>query len=506
MTDITVPKYDVKKFDDAEIWSPYTDNGIGQLHSQPSRTRAVALQISSLCEISSDLLTFFYHPQNVERGVGRSQELKKLSELQTRLEAWKRDLPKEFEPKEGQLPNVLLMQYALLYLNFNSILISYSMFFHLLYIHLFRPFLKYNPSTSPLPAHVSPRKLCTQAAGSISKLMRLYKRIYGLRQICNIAVYIVHSACTIHLLNLPEKTAKRDIIHGVKHLEEIADDWLCARRTLSILSVLARKWNIDLPTEASAVLSRTDSRFGYFSTADVPSPKAEIIATTPSSSSSSPAHFQTPVNSQPILARSQTQLQQSLYSYPLDPEVPLTHSLISDISTQSLLPRLQNAVSPLSDHTDSISYSTTTNPLHISPVSAYPLSRTIYTNPAQSFAPSITNATSTANNSPLTSGNRSANRNVSPSTLFGGVEQLVQSQDWWLRDQASLAVGFENWMGGGVGIGPGHSHSLSGDLGAGTGNPFYDNGNPNPRNGGGNAGSGGGGGANRGFGDDDWFS
>ncbi|ATZ55901.1 Bcnit4 [Botrytis cinerea B05.10] len=489
VTDITVPKYDVKKFDDAEIWSPYTDNGIGQLHSQPSRTRAVALQISSLCEISSDLLTFFYHPQNVERGVGRSQELKKLSELQTRLEAWKRDLPKEFEPKEGQLPNVLLMH----------------MFFHLLYIHLFRPFLKYNPSTSPLPAHVSPRKLCTQAAGSISKLMRLYKRIYGLRQICNIAVYIVHSACTIHLLNLPEKTAKRDIIHGVKHLEEIADDWLCARRTLSILSVLARKWNIDLPTEASAVLSRTDSRFGYFSTADVPSPKAEIIATTPSSSSSSPAHFQTPVNSQPILARSQTQLQQSLYSYPLDPEVPLTHGLISDISTQSLLPRLQNAVSSPSDHTDSISYSTTTNPLHISPVSAYPLSRTIYTNPAQSFAPSITNATSTANNSPLTSGNRSANRNVSPSTLFGGVEQLVQSQDWWLRDQASLAVGFENWMGGGVGIGPGHSHSLSGDLGAGTGNPFYDNGNPNPRNGG-NAGSGGGGGANRGFGDDDWFS
>lgn len=113
MTEITVPKYDVKKFDDDEIWSPYTDNGIGQLHSQPSRTRAVALQISSLCEISSDLLTFFYHPQRVERGVGRSQELKKLSELQTRLEAWKRDLPKEFEAKEGQLPNVLLMQYVL---------------------------------------------------------------------------------------------------------------------------------------------------------------------------------------------------------------------------------------------------------------------------------------------------------------------------------------------------------------------------------------------------------
>ena len=118
------------------------------------------------------------------------------------------------------------------------------MFFHLQYIHLFRPFLKYSPNSSPLPPHVSPRRICTANAGAISKLMRLYKKLYNLRQICNIAVYMLHSACTIHLLNLPEKTAKRDIIHGVKHLEEIAEDWLCGRRALSILSVLVRKWNV----------------------------------------------------------------------------------------------------------------------------------------------------------------------------------------------------------------------------------------------------------------------
>jgi len=112
VSNITVPKYDVFPDEDSDIWSPYTDNGIGQLHSQASRTRAVALQISALCEISSDLLIFFYHPQHLEKSVGRSQELKKLSELQTRLEAWRRELPKELEPKEGQLPNVLLMQYG----------------------------------------------------------------------------------------------------------------------------------------------------------------------------------------------------------------------------------------------------------------------------------------------------------------------------------------------------------------------------------------------------------
>ena len=34
----------------------------------------------------------------------------------------------------------------------------------------------------------------------------------------------------------------------------------------------------------------------------------------------------------------------------------------------------------------------------------------------------------------------------SPSQFFGGVEQLMrEGQDWWLRDQSQLAVGFDNW-------------------------------------------------------------
>lgn len=153
------------------------------------------------------------------------------------------------------------------------------MFFHLQYIHLFRPFLKYSPKSSPLPSHISPRRICTANAGAVSKLMRLYKKCWGLRQICNIAVYMVHSACTIHLLNLPDKTAKRDVTHGIKHLEEIAEDWICARRTLSILSVLARKWDCELPEEAVAMLQRADERFGHYNTSDVPSPRSSSAGT-----------------------------------------------------------------------------------------------------------------------------------------------------------------------------------------------------------------------------------
>ncbi|PHH78593.1 hypothetical protein CDD80_6635 [Ophiocordyceps camponoti-rufipedis] len=261
-----VSKFDVFPDEDAATWSPITDKGRSLSYQQPWRTRAAALLLSSLSEISSDLLIFFYHPNHIGRSRGKTAELKMLSEIHQRLEEWHRQLPKEFEPREGQLPHVTLIH----------------MFYHLQYIHLFRPFLKYSASSSPLPTHVSPRRICTTHAGDISKLMRQYKKIYNLRQICNIAVYMSHVACTIHLLNLPDKSARRDITHGVKHLEEMAEDWPCARRTLSILSVLARKWRKEIPEDAASVLKRTDEKYGYFNTSEVPSPE--------SSSRTSPTH------------------------------------------------------------------------------------------------------------------------------------------------------------------------------------------------------------------------
>ena len=110
MTNITTKKPDVFASEDSEMWSPYTDSGIVHNHAQPARTRAVALQISKLAEISSDLLIFFYHPNSLDKPTSKQAELKKLSDIHTRLESWKRDLPIEMEPKEGQLPQILVMQ------------------------------------------------------------------------------------------------------------------------------------------------------------------------------------------------------------------------------------------------------------------------------------------------------------------------------------------------------------------------------------------------------------
>ncbi|KAL2023035.1 hypothetical protein VTK56DRAFT_3945 [Thermocarpiscus australiensis] len=438
-----VPKYDVFPAEDAELWSPYTDNGFDQSSKQPSRTRAAALQLSKLCEISSDLLLFFYHPNHLGRTSSKSAELKKLSELHRRLEEWKKELPVEFEPKDGQLPNVILMH----------------MFYHLQYIHLFRPFLKYTPATSPLPAHVSPRRICTANAGAISKLMRLYKKLYDLRQICNIAVYMVHSACMIHMLNLPEKTAKRDITHGVKHLEEIAEDWLCARRTLSILSVLARKWKVELPEEAALALQRTDEKYGTFSTADVPSPNrlgpGQSIAQSPQSLPHSPQsnkHDQySPTSQYDNLAAQPMSL--DLPASTMPPEVlnSLAGSGMSQNlrKTQSQMPKQI----PRSVATTSMSVGDS-----LSPVNTWTMPGTARTVPGYSHAFGLGN----------TMGPATPSRGAGPRQVSSNSVYAIDGQDWYLKDGVSWQQNFETW-----GLGSGTNPSSNGggsSTGAGMGN------------------------------------
>ncbi|KAF8448104.1 fungal-specific transcription factor domain-containing protein, partial [Kalaharituber pfeilii] len=250
----SVQKYMIMPFEDSAEWYPYTDVGKSLISAQPARTRVVALQILELCEISSDILIQFYNPNPPKKaanlaasslragtsgGMGKA-DIRNLSNLWSRLEEWRKNLPRELEPQQGCLPQLLLMH----------------MFHQLLYIHLFRPFLKYTAATLPALSNLDPKKTCVEAASKISKFLRFYKREYGLRQICNIAAYMIHSACTIHLMNVPEKSAKRDIVQGLRSLEDMAEGWLCARRALVIIRILAKKWKIELPDEAVVILAR----------------------------------------------------------------------------------------------------------------------------------------------------------------------------------------------------------------------------------------------------------
>jgi hypothetical protein len=305
------------------------------------------------------------------------------------------------------------------------------MFFQLLFIHLYRPFLKYNRTTSPLPAHVSPRKYCTQAAGAISKLLRLYKRTYGLRQICNIAVYIAHSACTIHLLNLPDKNAKRDIIHGVKHLEEIGEMWTCARRTLRILSIMAEKWKSELPEEAASTFSRTRSRWGSVEPAQ--SPPFYDHSPRPSTRPEAP-----------------TTVSQPSYEY----QASMTQSAAT---TSAYMQNGFYVATSASDHSSNQASRSSGND-SLPPRSVAEFGRggsrarpNITLTKAQQDAWNAHQAArgQSANNPSVRSsgsGNASGSRSTDPAVLFGGVASLVEeSQDWWVKDQSSLAMGFNNW-------------------------------------------------------------
>ena len=291
------------------------------------------------------------------------------------------------------------------------------MFFQLLFIHLFRPFLKYKDAHSPLPSHLSPRKYCMHAAAMISKLLRLYKRTYGLRHICNIAVYIAHSACSIHLLNLPENNAMREIVQGLKYLEEIAESWLCARRTLGILDTVARRWKIKLPEEAVKILQRTKTKFSEYFDKETKSPKTEPASVV--------------IKKYPDHNRSQHN-----YSSYVMPHHAFNNSFGQGTSplpttpdgqwkggATSLAP--QPAAVPVQDLQQKQQQQQQEHLRYLLPVQPEQLWNT----PDQS-----------ACSSPLP-----IHAEASPSILFNGVESLVEeSQDWWINDQANL---FNNWYG-----------------------------------------------------------
>ncbi len=277
------------------------------------------------------------------------------------------------------------------------------MFFQLLFIHLFRPFLKYKQATSPLPAHVSPRKFCTHAAAMISKLLRLYKRTYGLRQICNIAVYIAHSACTIHLLNLPEKNAIRDIVHGLKHLEEIAECWLCARRTLGVLHIVARRWQIELPEEAAKILVRTSVKFGPLRSHDQQSPKSEA--------------YSPPPQAQADLLEQNSGNANTSFAMP-------TNGFFGGAS-------MMNATS-------------TAEAPQLNGVLSVPVQQTLdYSRKPRQQAFVLPQVQQELWNQDRAS--RGSATQTSPSVLFGGVPALIEdSNDWWYKEHQAF---FANWNG-----------------------------------------------------------
>lgn len=322
------------------------------------------------------------------------------------------------------------------------------MFFQLLLIHLYRPFLKYTKSNTPLPSHVSPRKICTQAAAAISKLLRMYKRTFGLRQICNVVVYIAHTACTIHLLNLPDKNAQRDVVHGLKHLEEMAEGWLCARRTLRILDISANKWQVELPSEAAAVFERTHSKWGSWGSWDQ--------ATSPSSSDQSPfmnSNIPTSATSPTRLSPPpEGQLAPALHTEPSlsTPAAPIA----AGTSLHNNYPDPTTSAAPASFSSMRAVYRSAglqlQRPELAPPEPTYlrPISHTGFQFPIL-YPPSVSSSPHSNTWYGGVSGTPQIHPNPSPTSSPVGYDEannlVEESQDWWSRNTVGLGMGMENW-------------------------------------------------------------
>lgn len=330
----------------------------------------------------------------------------------------------------------------------------FSMFYHLLFIHLYRPFLKYTKSTSPLPPHVSPRRLCTQAAAAISRLFRMYKRSYGLRQICNLAVYIAHTACTIHLLNLPDQNAKRDLIHGLRSLEEMAEGWLCARRTLRILDMSANKWRVNLPEEAVEIFERTHAKWGSWAAWDRGSSSPSATTADGSVKSESPRsspNTNTPPSIRPRQAITTIEVQSTPRMQQQPPLYSNEMQMYTTAPENGSIPAYQQQTTTSPPEPSylgiPISYQDSDSFLQQQqqPAQSQPPPPP---QPQQPSQPGLWNMGNSVQ--PSIGGNNPGGLPAVSGLPTSSMEQvtLEGSQDWWFRDQNSLALGLDNWDSG----------------------------------------------------------
>lgn len=126
---------------------------------------------------------------------------------------------------------------------------SGSAYYHIVVMHLFRPFLKVDLTNSK----ISPRDICTSCASNGASLIGTYRQIYGLRRIPLIATHILLSTSIIHLLNLPNPSSAQDLALSITCLREISANHVFANRSLHIVIALSHKWNIHLPSEVAQI-------------------------------------------------------------------------------------------------------------------------------------------------------------------------------------------------------------------------------------------------------------
>lgn len=213
-------------------------------------------------------------------------------------------------------------------------------------------------------------------------------------------------------------------------MEEIAESWLCARRTLSMLNAFSRKENVALPEEAAAILSRAEARFGPWAG------EAQLRTPSQKSDSASPLpHLALPGAEQASRA-GLSPAANILYAARNAAKSPIIPSYApsNHVIEHSVQPAL-SAASSRQQKTSRPRQPSTPVALALSPSPVGYMAASSITAPGASAGIAAIHPTN------ITPGA------VSSSANFGGGFEpaLRDSQDWLMRDQSQLAMGFDQW-------------------------------------------------------------
>jgi hypothetical protein len=140
----------------------------------------------------------------------------------------------------------------------------HSIFYHSCVNHLFRPFVRVTFKEGEKQGTKAPRQICTEAAITISQLLRKYSFMYGLRRAYLILAHCAMSSAIIHLLNMYRQNpnpiltiqASEHLLEIIAMLQEMLPTFPIVARYLKAIHSLAEKWEVDLPPNVRETLKQ----------------------------------------------------------------------------------------------------------------------------------------------------------------------------------------------------------------------------------------------------------
>ncbi|KAF1839198.1 hypothetical protein BDW02DRAFT_230798 [Decorospora gaudefroyi] len=199
--------------------------GASRVTSGVVTTRMFLQEFASLSELVNDNNHMFFAPK--ERLTSG-----KLLDCYHKYQAWYRKLSPTLgvDSKKEPEPHILVLH----------------MLYHTIIVHLFRPLLK----VDLIHSDVHPRDICIDAANNVSRLVRIYRKLYDFRLAHLLIPHILLSVSIVHLLySKSNDLSRQNLVEGLQGLEDLHECHYFGARSFRIIYTLAKTWDLPWPDE-----------------------------------------------------------------------------------------------------------------------------------------------------------------------------------------------------------------------------------------------------------------